>query len=190
MTAATDDLASDLVELARRIRAGEVRAESELVARYLPAARVITRRHCRTHESAVDDIVQDVLTELLARLRSGLIAEPRALPHYLRESIRNACTAHYRGLSRLQGEAAIEMSVLIDPGEFHMRQERARLLRALVAELPVARDRDLLRRFYLLEQSRDEVCAALGIDEDHFRRVVHRAKQRLREALHRRGSSA
>ena len=55
MTAATDDLASDLVDLVRRIRAGELRAETELVARYLPAARAITRRDCRAYEAAVDE---------------------------------------------------------------------------------------------------------------------------------------
>ena len=70
MTAATDDLASDLVDLVRRIRAGELRAETELVARYLPAARAITRRDCRAYEAAVDDIVQDVLTR--QRLREAL----------------------------------------------------------------------------------------------------------------------
>lgn len=191
MTAATDDSASDLRELAQRIHAGEVRAETELVARYLRAAHAIARRHCRPQESSVDDIVQDVLTEVLARLRRGAIADPRALPQYLQVSIRNACTAHYRRVTRLHAvESLAGMGVPADPAELEMHQERARMLRVLVAELPVARDRELLRRFYLLEQSREEVCGALGIEEDHFRRVVHRARQRLREALNRSNSDA
>jgi len=50
VTAATDDFASDLRELAQRIHAGEVRAETELVARYLRAAHAIARRHCRLRD--------------------------------------------------------------------------------------------------------------------------------------------
>ena len=45
----------------------------------------------------------------------------------------------------------------------------------------MARDRALLIGFYIEERSKDEVCAELGIPPDHFRRVVFRARERLRE---------
>jgi hypothetical protein len=35
----------------------------------------------------------------------------------------------------------------------------------------------------LREESKSEVCRALGIDESHFRRVVFRARERLRAVL-------
>lgn len=57
----------------------------------------------------------------------------------------------------------------------------------LLGELSVPRDRELLRRFYLLEHDRDQVCAALGIDPGHFHRVIHRARQRFGEILARHG---
>jgi RNA polymerase sigma-70 factor, ECF subfamily len=185
VAAALGDLATELADIAERIRGGDREAESELVLRYQCAARVIARRHCRPQEPQVDDIVQDVLADLLQRLRAGLIEDPRALPHYLQLSIRNACTALYRRQSRWLSSGDLD-PVPEDgdePAEFQARQQRAQCLRDLVAELPVARDRELLRRFYLLEHSRAQVCSEMDIDESHFRRVIHRARQRLREVM-------
>ena len=53
----------------------------------------------------------------------------------------------------------------------------------LVEGLPVARDRAVLRGFYLEDRDRDALCAELGIDEPHFRRVLHRARERLRALI-------
>ena len=57
------------------------------------------------------------------------------------------------------------------------------VLRALLAQLPRARDREILARFYLDGQNKDDVCRHLGIDAAHFRRVVFRARARFRELL-------
>jgi len=189
------DLGAELDDLAFRIRQGDSRAEAEFVGRYQTSARVIARRHCRAHEPQLDDIVNDVLTDTLYRLRRGQIDEPRALAQYLQVCIRNACTAWYRRESRLESSdfstgfsTELSQSRADDPAEGAVSLERERMLRALLRELPVARDRELLRRFYLLEETRNDVCAALQIETEHFRRVVHRARQRLRELLDRSGA--
>lgn len=182
-------MGSGLAALAVRIRAGDRAAEHELGAQYLRAIRAIVRRHCRPGEPQIDDIAQDVLTDILRRLRGGLIADPQALPHYLQLSIRNACTAWYRREQLLRSDApdCADPARTSDPSDFHAHQQRAILLRELLDELPVPRDRELLHRFYLQEESRESVCVALDIDPAHFRRVVFRARERLRVALSRRG---
>jgi len=57
----------------------------------------------------------------------------------------------------------------------------------LLSELPVARDREVLSRFYLDEQDKEDVCHALAIDAEHFHRVIFRARARFRELLARAG---
>lgn len=183
------DLADGLAHLAVRIRAGDRVAEHELGAHYTRAIRAIVRRHCRPGEPQVEDIAQDILADILKRLREGAIDDPRALPHYLQISIRNACTAWYKREQRLQPESeeAIDTDRHSDPVDLNQHRQRQHWIRALLDELPMRRDRELLRRFYLLEESRESVCAALGIDIHHFHRVVHRARERMRIAMNRHG---
>jgi hypothetical protein len=44
-----------------------------------------------------------------------------------------------------------------------------------------------LVRYYLDDESKEEICAALGLSDEHFNRVIFRAKNRFRELLERRG---
>ena len=75
------------------------------------------------------------------------------------------------------------MPALDNPVERLGSEQLAGLLRKLLAQLPVARDREILVRFYLEEQDKDEVCRGLGIDASHFHRVVFRARERFRALL-------
>jgi DNA-directed RNA polymerase specialized sigma24 family protein len=43
------------------------------------------------------------------------------------------------------------------------------------------RDREILTRFYLLEQSQEEICAEMGLSETQFRLLKSRAKARFGE---------
>ena len=178
-----------LAALVERIQNGDREAEAELISNYARGVRAVVRHHCRPGESQVDDITQNILTQLLGRLRAGAIHDLQALPHYLRVSIRHACAAHYRrcGTGALPSAIDEAHSRDADPELQTHRDQLQQVIRELIDELPVERDREVLRRFYLHDQDRQRVCRALGIDEGHFHRVVHRARQRLREALHRVG---
>jgi RNA polymerase sigma-70 factor (ECF subfamily) len=57
------------------------------------------------------------------------------------------------------------------------------IVRRLLAELPVQRDREVLIRTYLEDEDKSSICESLGIDSAHYNRVLFRAKQRLRELL-------
>ena len=46
--------------------------------------------------------------------------------------------------------------------------------------MTVPRDREILRRFYIDEEDKDSVCRQLGIEPEHFHRVVFRARERFR----------
>lgn len=181
--------AVDLGSLVARVAAGDRRAESELVAHFERGVALIARRHARPHEHRVPDVVQTVLMNAIERLRSGALREAAALPGYLRTSVVNEIASLYRARATADEEAAHDDAALARAASAETPERRAmneqlvgRVLDA-IRQLPMPRDRELLIRFYVREQSRDEVCAALGIDEAHFRRVLFRARERLQAAI-------
>jgi RNA polymerase sigma-70 factor (ECF subfamily) len=181
-----------LGDLVRRVAAGERAAEAALLARFGRGVRALARRHCRPNDPAAEDIAQDVLIGVLERIRAGAIVDPLALPAYLRTAVVHAASAEYRRRRDRGGNLTVDAVAELDSGEPGPPQrldadQLAAALQRLLPELPVPRDREVLRRFYLLEQDKDTVCAELAIDEGHFHRVVHRARQRFREILTRHG---
>lgn len=174
-------------ELLARIASGDARSEEEFVRRFEAHVRTLVRRHCRPNDPDVSDIVQEVLTSVLERLRDGAILSAHALPSYLRTTVVRTATAEYRRRPlRPQADTdAVETTVdeTQDVADDIDRQQRNRLVRQLIAELPTHRDREIIRRFCIEEDSKEEVCRALGIDPSHFHRVTFRARQRLGELL-------
>ncbi|SDE07720.1 RNA polymerase sigma factor [Aquimonas voraii] len=171
--------------LVRAIAAGDSEAERSFIERYGRGVRALVVRACRPGDPVVDDLVQEVLLTVLGRLRQGALKDPNALPAYLQATIAHATRAEYRRRG-LRGEvvesACLEALPAPGPGpaeQLH-QQHLQRALAELMKALPVPRDRAVLRGFYLEQRERDELCAELGIDEPHFRRVLHRARERLR----------
>lgn len=181
--------AGSSASLAERIRTGDRSAESEFVRLYERSVRSLVRRHTRPNEPMVDDFVQDVLYQVLEKLRAGELHDPEALPAYLRATIVYTTTAEYR--RRASHGDSVSSEVLenvaggADPADAVRDEQLSRRVRALLEALPVARDRAVLIRLYLEERSKEEVCADLGIDPEHLRRVVFRARERLRELIER-----
>ncbi|MGH8121161.1 MAG: RNA polymerase sigma factor [Rudaea sp.] len=185
LVGAAADAQSDIVA---RIAAGDRSAEAEFVRRYQRGVLVLVRRHCRPGDPIVEDITQDILTRVIERLRAGAIRDAAALPAYLQASIVYATSAEYRSRRPTEPVEAIEQlpggdSPLIQVTADQLRQTLSELL----AELPVARDRELLTRFYLDDEDKDDICRRLGIATEHFRRVAFRARERFRELLDRAG---
>jgi RNA polymerase sigma-70 factor (ECF subfamily) len=173
--------------LVSAIAAGDARAEADFVRLFQPGIRALVRRHARPADPIVEDLVQDVIHQLIRRLRASALHDPLALPGYVRSTVVLTVQAEYRRRGR-RGENAAAVSVdslqgSDDPIAAAQREQMNSSVRTLLAELPTERDREILRRFYLQENDRDTVCAALGIDPDHFHRVLHRARQRLKALL-------
>src|SRR5215468_63683 len=186
MSAGNEPMASAHAErnLISRIASGDRLAEAEFVRQFERGVRVLVRRHCRPADPVVDDLVQDVLSGVLERLRAGAIHDPAALPAYVQSAVVYATSAEYRRRRPTQPETAIEqLADSESPGAWLDAAQLARMLRALLAEMPVPRDREILRRFYLEEEDKDSVCRALAIDPGHFHRVMFRARERFRALI-------
>lgn len=179
--------AESLQGILERIAAGDRAAEEALLSRFQRGVRALVVRHCRPGDAVADDIVQDVLSAVLVRVREGGIRDAQTFPAYLQTMIVRATTSEYRK-RRTRGEslpieAADGLPDRSDPPADLDSQRLAAHLRGLIADLPVARDRMLLSRFYLEEHSKEDICVSMGIADDHFHRVVHRARVRFRAVL-------
>jgi RNA polymerase sigma-70 factor (ECF subfamily) len=170
-------------EVVRRIRAGDPGAENELVQRYQRGVAAILRRSGA--ESAVaEDLSQETFALGLRKIREGEVRQPERLAGFLSSLARNLAIEHFRRASarRLAGSPDEEVaSPAASPLEELLRAERAALVRAVLAELPSERDRQVLFRFYLAEEDKDQICKDLGLSSLHFNRVVFRARERYRD---------
>lgn len=178
---------------ASRIAAGDGDAETEFIRHYQTAVRALVRRRTRSLEPDVDDMTQDVLRSTLMALRKGNLRDPSTLPAYLRGAVVLIARAHYRKQHRRGEDHLVALDDTLesddDPARNLGRSQLAAVMRRLIDELGVERDRELLQRFYLQEQAKETVCAELGIGVDHFHRVAFRARERLRLLLQQAGIS-
>jgi RNA polymerase sigma-70 factor (ECF subfamily) len=180
--------------LVRRIAAGDRSAEARLWQRYARGLRIVVARHARD-DTLAQDIVQDAFRIAIGHLRAGRLENPDAIVAYLRGIALNVLGDLKRGAQRetaLDADAVAELpaDALANPYESVSREERQGIVRRLIGELPTERDRELLWRYFVLDEDKPALCVALGLSPAHFDRVLYRAKARFRELVKEAGVSA
>jgi len=173
--------------LVERIRSGDRRAEEELVERFSRGLSLMLRRLARDPALA-EDVHQETFRVVLAKARSGEIREGEKLAGFLRSTAKNLLKNEWRQGKRGDGEAAAGAAGAAEPATEDapqlrrvLRREEAGLVRKLLGEMRFERDRQILVRFYLSEDTKHEICADLGVEAARFKGVLHRARERLRE---------
>jgi RNA polymerase sigma-70 factor, ECF subfamily len=156
------------------------------VYRDYPGLRALILRRVRDPEVAAD-ILQDAAVTTLEKLRSGEIAHPENVGGYLYRVALNHLRNHRRkdrsALSSADGLDELPASEN-DVGWENIRgRQWATAARRMLEELPVARDREVLVRFYLDDEDREKICRELRLSEEHFNRVIFRARNRFRELV-------
>ncbi len=171
--------------LVMQIQAGNGEAERLLVERYMRPVRALLRQRL-SQPADVEDYLQDTLGLALEKVRTGQVREPTKVGAFIMALARNLLTEHYRRQSRRKTEPDSEevsrhAASLPEADTRLLTLERAILVRSLMEELPTARDREILVRFYLEEEEKQSICDDLGLSSLHFNRVLHRARIRYRQ---------
>jgi RNA polymerase sigma-70 factor (ECF subfamily) len=178
---------STAAELVERIRSGDSAAEAALARRYGPRLDFILRRHVR-EPSLAADLRQETLIVVIERLRESGLDEPDKLAAFMHQTAinlaRGEARTYYRRNTHPDAEA-IDRAATAEPllADRLAREELADLVTQLLTELRQPRDREILRRFYLGDESKDRICRSLGLSAAHFDRVLYRARQRFRQIL-------
>ena len=180
-------------ELVRRISAAppgppDSDAEQRLCARYYQRVRFMLRQRTGNYALA-DDLTQDTLIILIQHLREQVLRDPGKVSAYVLR------TAHFVFISWVRKEHRRPVTELSDdlpsldakPEDEVQAQQAIKTLLRVMDEMPVARDREILHRHWVLGQKKAEACASVGVTPEHYDRVLSRAKKRFRELLDRKG---
>jgi RNA polymerase sigma-70 factor (ECF subfamily) len=131
-----------------------------------------------------DDRMHDVFLLVVEAIREGKLREPAALPSYIHGVARlSTCStigvrARHQRLSGSLRHWTQERHGGHTPEEELAQKQRLQIMRNLLATLS-DREREVLTRFYLYEQGKDQICREMSLTETQFRLTKSRAKQRL-----------
>jgi RNA polymerase sigma-70 factor, ECF subfamily len=163
------------------------RSIEALIVRDYPGLRRLLVRHARDPALAAD-LLNDAICTTLEKWRAGQIERPEQICGYVFQVALNLLRNHRRSIAerpdrRVDAEVlertqtnVLSMDELAETG-------MAQRVRALLQRLGSARDRAILKRFYLDEDQKETICRELALAPDQFDKVLHRARARLRELL-------
>jgi len=134
----------------------------------------------------LDDKVHDTFLIVVQAIRRGELREPERLMGFVRTVVRRQVAAHIDQAVQSRREwADVESSLHVEDARSNPEQVLAVKQRAEILERVLDsvsdRDREILTRFYLLEQSQIEICRAMRLSETQFRLLKSRAKARFGE---------
>ena len=177
--AITDVTNAVLVSL---IAAGERSAEAELYRRFKKPLMMILQQ--RTGDTArAEDMLHETIIVVLDKIRNNEIEFPERLGGYIQQTAKFI----FIGWTRRQGNK-VELSEHLEEVAHEdsfvdnlERQQTQAIVRELIAQMTVSRDRELLTRFYVHDETKQLVCDSLALSSEQFDRVVSRARQRFKE---------
>ena len=135
-----------------------------------------------------EDLVNQAFVESLDKLAQQQIADPGRFSGFVYGVAFNLLRNHRRKMDNRRENRA--SSIVLDnlPSSASLFDQLldeniATAIRRIVTELPIARDREVVRRFYLEEHAKATICADLGLSPLHFDKIVFRARRRLRRLM-------
>lgn len=174
------------VRLVNKIQIGDQRAEAEFVDAYSSGLMSMLLNRTKDPDMA-RDCYQKTLLITLNKMRAGDILKPQSIQAFLRSTAANVVITHHRTENRYAnlGDQVLQLAGSMDDDatrEIDSKTIRC-LLKKLLNQLSIPRDREILQRFFLHEEDKKTICRDFGIKSEHFHRVLYRAKQRVRLML-------
>ena len=174
----------DWLLLVDRIRAGDPAGMAELYAIFVKGVRFFLWRQLGAQD--LDDKVHDVFLIITHSIRKGELREPERLMGYVRTVVRRQVAMHIETAVQLRrNQQVIDPAMTLcdhepDPERRAIEQENQDLALRMLKGLP-RREREVLIRFYLQEQTAEQICRDLDLTQTQFRLMKSRAKARYGE---------
>jgi RNA polymerase sigma-70 factor (ECF subfamily) len=174
-----------------RLTEGDPETEAHFT-RYFGALLVIKLRSRLRSPQLVEDARQETFLRVLNVLRNkGGVQHPERLGGFVNSVCENVLSEFYRAGSRFQQapeNAAEPADETADAESRCLSEERKKIIRQVMSTLANP-DQQILRKVFLEEQDKDEICKEMGIDRDYLRVRVHRALARFRSSLQKQTNS-
>ncbi len=178
--------------LANRVQRGDNDAMQELYDIFSKGVRFMLFRQLGPED--LDDKIHDVFLIIAQAIRNGELREPSRLMGYIHTIVRRQIVGYIdRAVSMRRNRVELDFDEAVcdvhpDPEIAAIARENEQLALRVLQSIP-KRDREVLTRFYLKEESPEEICRALDLTETQFRLIKSRAKARFGEMGKRRLAS-
>ncbi|MEW6208080.1 MAG: sigma-70 family RNA polymerase sigma factor [Acidobacteriota bacterium] len=171
-------------ELVARVRAGDERAEEELFLKYRRGVTIILNQ-ATDHSPVVADLCQETFRITFQKIRDGSLREPGKLPAFIWTVAHNLVTDFFRRMRARQTADIEEAEDIADakPDQLErlLEQEKAALVRRVIADMESERERQALYQFYIAEESKERICANLRLTTRQFNLIIFRARRHFKE---------
>lgn len=174
-------------EIVEKIQNGEAAAVEDLYSALSGLTRAGFVR--RVDPQQAEDRLHEVLVIVLQTIRAGGLRDPSRLMGFVRTVMRRRVAAYIR--AAIEGRHLVSFDVIepatrteASPEERTAHREQVRAVHKAMRGLR-ARDREILLRFYYLEQSPSRICAEMGLTSTQFRLYKSRALARCSEIANR-----
>ncbi len=167
----------------RRLVDGDPETELNFIRYFSQLLRLKLRRRLRSAHD-VEDVSQETLKRVYQIIRDGEgVRQPERLGAFVNSICGHVLQEKYRDLQRhpqVEEDREDEQGRDVDLDAPFVSGARKKFVQRALQELS-EKDRDLLRKVFLEERDREEVCRELGITPTYLRVLLHRAKNRFRE---------
>lgn len=169
-------------ELVNRIQHGEESGMEDLYRLFARGIRFYLCRQLGLQE--LDDKVHDTFLIVVQAIRRGDLREPDRLMGFVRTVVRRQVAAHIdQVVHSRRDELHLDVGVRVvdvrrNPEQNMAFQQRVDFMLEILNQLS-ERDRDILTRFYLQEETQEEICQDMDLTETQFRLLKSRAKARF-----------
>ena len=129
--------------------------------------------------------MHEVFLAVVSAIQNGAVREPERLMGFIRTIVRRHVSTYIDKNVRDRTRVSLDES-MIDPNrtpeEFAAEQEQVEHLAEFLRQVP-ERDREILMRFYIQEQPKEQICRDMKLSETQFRLLKWRAKARFEGML-------
>jgi RNA polymerase sigma-70 factor (ECF subfamily) len=174
----------DWFSLVDRIQRHDAAAMEELYALFSRGIRYYLCRQLGPQD--LDDKVHDCFLIVVQAIQRGDLREPDRLMGFARTVVRRQIAAHIDSAVQCRRQQVdfeathIVADSSLDPEATALSVEKEKIAGKVLKSIS-RRDREILTRFYLEEESQDEICRQMNLTETQFRLLKSRAKARFGE---------
>ncbi len=176
-------------DLVQRIQTNDQPALEELYTLFSRGIKFLIVRQLGRQD--IDDRVHDTFVIVVQAIQRGDLRDPERLMGFVRTIVRRQIASFIeKNYTRRRDELDIDGNVKIadshmSPEEGAIRAQNSQIMEEILRDCS-RRDREILTRFYLLEQPQEQICAEMGLNDTQFRLLKSRAKQRFSDEGRRR----
>jgi RNA polymerase sigma factor (sigma-70 family) len=171
-------------ELVGSIQRGERGGMEELYRVFSRGVRFYLCRQLGPQD--LDDRVHDTFLIVVQAICNGELREPERLMGFVRTVVRRQVAAQIdRSVQSRREQAELDSSAAVSdqretPEEAAILRQHEQVAENVLRSVS-GRDREILTRFYLMEQTQQEICDEMSLSETQFRLLKSRAKARFGE---------